>query len=211
VPNRYFGAFTDGSVKARGIDLRRRDAPPFVAQAQRDMLDCLARAESAADLPARVNQAVRILGRRMRELRAGSVPLEELLVGKRLSKELDGYRVPSPGARAVMQLQAAGKSARPGQRVRLLYTRSPEGVYAWNLPRPPEPAAVDWRYYQELLLRAGSALLQPFGLDEEALRVAVSLDLGAQLCLPLRAWKRQRPSRPDPILAPGPNKEQGAW
>ena len=51
VPNRYFGVFQDGSTKARGIDLRRRDSAPWVADTQREMLRCLARAETPAALP----------------------------------------------------------------------------------------------------------------------------------------------------------------
>ena len=193
VPNRYFGVFQDGSIKARGIDLRRRDSAPFVADVQREMLRCLARVQSPADLQRQVPEAVDILRRRLHALRAGRVPLEDLLVGKKLSKELAGYRVLSPGARAVMQLQAAGKSVRPGQRVRLIFTRGGAGVHAWDLPHPPDPAAVNVDHYQKLLLRAAANLLQPFGLNEEALLIWVRDDLGRQLELPLRVWRRRRP------------------
>jgi len=203
VPNRYFGVFQDGSVKARGIDLRRRDSAPFVADTQREMLRCLAHAQNSADLQWQVPEAVGILSRRLHALRAGRVPLEDLLVGKKLSKELAGYRVLSPGARAVMQLQAAGKSVRPGQRVRLIFTRGGAGVHAWDLPHPPDPAAVNVDHYQELLLRAAANLLQPFGLNEEALLIWVRSDLGRQLELPLCTWRRHRPPpiiRVDPAL-----------
>lgn len=193
VPNRYFGVFQDGSVKARGIDLRRRDAAPFVADVQREMLHCLAHAQNPADLQQQVTEAVDILRRRLAALRASRVPLEDLLVGKKLSKQIAGYRVLSPGARAVMQLQAAGKSVRPGQRVRLIFTCGGAGVHAWDLPYPPDLAAVDVEHYQKLLLRAAANLLQPFGLDEDALLVRVRADLGRQLELPLRAWHRRRP------------------
>ncbi|MCJ7603428.1 MAG: hypothetical protein MUO63_18250, partial [Desulfobulbaceae bacterium] len=193
VPNRYFGVFQDGSVKARGIDLRRRDVAPFVADVQREMLLCLAHGQSPADLQRQVPEAVDILRRRLDALRAGKVSLTDLLVGKKLSKELAGYRVPSPGARAAMQLQAAGKSVRPGQRVKLIFVRGAAGVHAWDLPHPPDPSAVNIDHYQELLLRAASNLLQPFGLDEEALLIWVRGDLGRQLKLPLRTWRRRRP------------------
>jgi len=99
-----------------------------------------------------------------------------LLVGKKLSKELAGYRVPSPGARAVMQLQANGKAVRPGQRVRLLYTRGEPGVFAWDLPGQPNPAELDVDYYCQLLLRAASAILQPFGVEEKELEIMVNVD-----------------------------------
>ena len=190
VPNRYFGVFQDGSVKARGIDLRRRDSAPFIADVQREMLRCLARAENPDQLREKVASVVALLREHLRALKDGRVPLEDLLVGKKLSKELEGYRVPSPGARAAMQLLAAGKSVRPGQRVRLLFTRGNPGVHAWNLPKAPELAALDTDYYEELLLRAASNLLQPFGLNEEELRVWTRDDLGEQLDLPLHAWHR---------------------
>jgi DNA polymerase II len=195
VPNRYFGVFQDGSIKARGIDLRRRDVAPFVADVQREMLLCLAGGQSPDDLKRQVPEAVDILRRRLAALRAGRVPLTELLVGKKLSKELAGYRVPSPGARAAMQLQTAGKSIRPGQRVKLIFVRGQYGVHAWDLPHPPDPAAVDVDHYQKLLLRAASNLLQPFGLDEEALLIWVRGDLGRQLKLPLHTWRRRRPPK----------------
>jgi len=188
VPNRYFGVFQDGSVKARGIDLRRRDAAPYVADAQREMLRCLAHASSPDDLQKRVPQAVDILRRRLQSLRQGRVPLEELIVGKKLSKELAAYRVPSPGAKAVMQLQAAGKSARPGQRIKLIFTRGAYGVHAWDLPQPLPVSAVDVDRYQTLLLRAAANLLQPFGLDEEELLIWVRSDFGKQLELPFKVW-----------------------
>ena len=202
VPNRYFGVFQDGSVKARGIDLRRRDSAPFVADVQLEMLHYLAHAENPDDLCARVRGAVEILRRRLEALRAGTVPLEDLLVGKRLSKELGGYRVPSPGARAAMQLLEAGKTVRPGQRVWLLFTRGADKVRAWNLPGQTDPAALDVDYYQELLLRAASNLLQPFGLDETQLLVWVREDLGEQLQLPLNAWHRERQQRVFPVCLP---------
>jgi len=191
VPNRYFGVFQDGSVKARGIDLRRRDSAPFVADVQREMLRCLARAKNPQELCGQVDEAVSMLRSHLEALKEGRIALENLIVGKKMSKELGGYRVPSPGARAAMQLLEAGKTVRPGQRVRLVFTRGDPGVHAWNLPKPPSPAEIDVEYYTELLLRAASSLLQPFGLSEEDLRILTRSDLGEQLDLPIHAWKRE--------------------
>ncbi len=42
VANRYFGVFQDGSLKIRGIETRRRDAPPFVAETQLQILELMA-------------------------------------------------------------------------------------------------------------------------------------------------------------------------
>jgi DNA polymerase-2 len=170
VANRYFGVFQDGSLKIRGIEARRRDTPPFIAQTQLEMLQILAQALSPnpADLP--LSQVLALLRRQLAALRAGRVPLKDLLVSQKLSRTLDEYRTPSPVARAVAQLAAVGKQASPGQRIRFLYTRGEPGVYAWNLPQPPNPASVDVNRYSELLLRAASAVLQPFMVSEVRLR-----------------------------------------
>jgi len=101
------------------------------------------------------------------------VPLSALVVGQKLSRALEEYRSPSPAARAAAQLQAAGKSTRPGQRVRLLFTLGEPGIYAWDLPDPPDPASVDVARYTTLLLRAASAVLGPLGLSEADLRQRV--------------------------------------
>jgi hypothetical protein len=44
------------------------------------------------------------------------------------------------------------------------------GVQAWDLPKPPNPAAIDVHRYQELLLRTARTMLEPLGVDESTLR-----------------------------------------
>ncbi len=170
VPNRYFGVFQDGTIKMRGIEARRRDSPPFIVQAQMAILQRLARAPDAGRLGEQLPAIVAFLRQQLTALRTGRVPLEGLLVSQRLSRELHEYRSPSPAARAGAQLASAGKDVRPGQRVKFLYTRGAPGVYAWDLPIPPNPATVDIVRYGVLLTRAASTVLQPLGVDENTLR-----------------------------------------
>ncbi len=159
VANRYFGVFEDGSIKARGIAARRRDTPAFIAKVQMELVDVLARASQPEEcLP----EARALLNRRLSELRAGRVPLEQLLLAQRLTRDVDAYRSPSPAARAAAQLQKAGKVTKPGQRVRFLFTLGKPGVYAWDLPQPPDPKSLDLPRYRDLLLRAAQEVLDPF-------------------------------------------------
>jgi DNA polymerase II len=109
VPNRYFGIFQDGSIKVRGIEARRHDTPPFITQTQMKILEILAKAPSADHLPDFFPEAHKYIGQRFDDLVKGRVPLEELLVSQRLSRELSEYSSPSPAAKAVWQLQAEGK------------------------------------------------------------------------------------------------------
>jgi DNA polymerase-2 len=162
VPNRYFGFFQDGSFKVRGIDARRRDMPPFIVNTQMDMLKILGKAENTSKLSLYIPQAQALLRQRMSDLRHGRVPLDQLVMGQKLSRELKAYKDPSPAARALMQLQTAGKDKRPGQRVRFLYVRNQVGVHAWDLPEKPSRDAIDVEYYLELLQRAAETVLSPF-------------------------------------------------
>jgi DNA polymerase II len=170
VANRYFGVFQDGSLKMRGIEARRSDTAPFIAQAQLDMLERMAQVPNACELPACLPDLLDLLRSRLACLRSRRVPLVELLVSQKLSRRLDEYHTPSPAARAATQLESVGKSLRPGQRVRFIFTRGEPGVYAWDLPASPDPATLDLARYAELLLRAGATVLQPLGVSEETLR-----------------------------------------
>ncbi|MFN2304873.1 MAG: DNA polymerase domain-containing protein [Anaerolineales bacterium] len=189
VANRYFGVFQDGSIKVRGIDARRRDSTPFVSEAQMYLLKLLAsKAEPEQALP----EALDFLQERLRALREGQVKLPDLLVKQRLGRKLEAYRSPSPAARAVLQLKAAGKALRPGQRVPFLYTLGKPGVFAWDIPHKPDPRAVDVARYQRLLLRAAGIVLESWGLDEETLTKKV-LSGAKQLRLPVNF--RKHPQR----------------
>ncbi len=159
VANRYFGVFQDGSPKVRGIEARRRDTPPWIANLQMQILEVLAQAPSAEELPATLPAARRCLAQALQDLRGGRVPLPDLLFAQKLSRELEAYTSPSPAARAAAQLMAYGKSVRPGQRVRFIFTHGRPGVYAWDQPTPPDPRTVDVPRYTTLVQRAAETIL----------------------------------------------------
>ncbi len=94
------------------------------------------------------------------------MPLEDLLVTQRLSREIAQYKDPSPAARAAAQLEAIGQHVRPGQKVRFLLLRGSAGVHAWNLPAAPEVGQLDFARYRELTIRAASNIFAPLGISE---------------------------------------------
>jgi DNA polymerase-2 len=163
VPNRYFGVFQNGEIKVRGIEARRRDTPPFIAKMQMEMLEILARAPSADDLPEYFPLASALVENKIRALREGRVPLEDLLITQKLSRELENYRTPSPAARAAMQLVKAGKHLSAGQRVRFLFTRGEPGVYAWDMSDSFDRRMLDIQRYQRLLLGAKDTIMDSLG------------------------------------------------
>jgi len=173
VPNRYFGVFQDGSLKVRGLETRRRDTPAWIGAVQMEMIEMLAKVEDADRLPDQLPALVELLRARLAELRSGRIPLDDLLVGQRLTRDLEKYTVPSPAARAAAQLAAVGKHVRPGQRVRFLLLRGQPDVHAWDLPVLPDAERLDLSRYRELLMRAASSVTQPLGVDQPTLEAWV--------------------------------------
>jgi len=196
VANRYFGVFRDGTLKVRGLEARRGDTPPFIARTQMEMIELLARDYPPDARPAGVMQALGLLRRRLNRLRSGKVPLEELVVSQRLSREIEAYKSLSPVARSLQQLQAVGKEMRPGQRVRFVYTRGRPGVYAWDLPAPPDTRTLDLERYAVLLLRAACAVLEPFGLSPQLITGLAQNVQTQQLRFKLEQRNKSQRSKP---------------
>lgn len=169
VANRYYGVFQDGSLKLRGIEARRHDTPPFIAQVQIEILQHLARAAPDQLPESYLRGVVVLLRRRLADLESGQIEAASLLVTQRVSRAGREYQVSSPAARAIKQLDSEGKELRAGQYVQFLYTCGEPGVYAWNQFAPPDPKALDLKRYGDLLLRAAGSVLQPL-IDEVSLR-----------------------------------------
>jgi DNA polymerase II len=164
VPNRYFGVFADGEIKYRGIELRRHDTPPWVAKTQLAILQCLAQAKTLEQARDFLPQAQAIAEQARRDLHAGRVPLDELVVSQRLSRAVDEYKSPPPAARAARQWLAAGKSVAAGQVMRFVYTRGHPGVWAVGCGEL-DVRRVDVDTYLKLLNRAIGSVLDVFGAD----------------------------------------------
>ena len=63
VPNRFFAVAEDGSLKVRGLELRRHDTPPLVARMQQEALDVVAEAHDFPSYAAKMEEAREILRR----------------------------------------------------------------------------------------------------------------------------------------------------
>ena len=139
------------------------------------ILEILAKAPDADGLKDVLPKAQAFVDKQLTLLRRGKVPLEKLLVSQRLTREVGEYSSPSPAARAVKQLQATGRTVRPGQRVRFLFTLGKPGVHAWDVPDQPDPRSVDLPRYRTLFNRAVQTVLAPIqqsvngGVESECL------------------------------------------
>jgi DNA polymerase-2 len=159
VPNSYFGVFQDGAFKMRGIEARRSDTPLFIAQMQVDMLEVLARAPSVDELPQYIPLASALVEKNLKALRESQIPLKDLIISTKLSRDIEDYKAPSRAARAAVELVKAGRHVSAGQRVKYLLTRGGSGVSAWGLEKPFDKRRVNLKKYARLLIRARNTIL----------------------------------------------------
>jgi len=166
VPNQYFGAFQDGTLKYRGIELRRRDTTLWVRKTQLKALEILARANTPYEFADRIPDVMALVEGAKRDLRIGRVPLGELLIRQRLSRTIEAYKTPSPAARAARQLQAQGRQFAPGQSLEFLFARNASGVHAWELKEALDIGKLDTKRYYKLLDRAIQTVLNPLSSNQ---------------------------------------------
>ncbi|TMI43671.1 hypothetical protein E6H19_08790 [Candidatus Bathyarchaeota archaeon] len=177
VLNRYYGIFEDGKPKVRGIDVRRHDTPEIVRQCQTEMLDILTKARDSNEFRLLIPSALKVLERFVDSLRDGSVPLEDLVIVRNLSKNPDEYTHQVPQAIAARHLVAQGGSVHAGQQVSYILTSD-----RTRTALPPEVVGEDTVYdserYVDLLCSSAANLLLPLGYDAKYLR---SMFKGSQM------------------------------
>jgi DNA polymerase-2 len=164
VATRYFGVFGDGTLKVRGLACRRRDTPPFVRRAQEELLARLAQAATAPELAALRPELEEMAEGFRRRLREGSVNPRDLVVTRVLSQPAADYRVDTPTALAARQLDAAGISVQPGEKVRYVHREKKGGPKETRIQAAPFLETLDdydAAFYGEMLERAIHEVMLP--------------------------------------------------
>ncbi len=171
VLNRYYGIFQDGRLKVRGIDLRRHDTPGIVRRCQTDMLTVLSKADNSEEFMALIPEALVVVKSYVHLIRTGTVPVEELMIEKRLSKNPNEYRNLVPQAIAARHLAAEGMEVHAGQTINYILTYDKSSI-THNRALPAElmneGSGFDSERYVDLLLSSTANLLLPFGYDVTA-------------------------------------------
>jgi DNA polymerase-2 len=138
VPNRFFCVSDEGELKVRGLECRRHDTPPFVTRMQREVLAILAEARDFSTYCDKLHEAREVYERYQERLHDGTVPAEELVIRKRLTKAPASYQKNSSTAIAARQLDRAGVKLRPGENIEFIITDADSSliddrVRAWTL------------------------------------------------------------------------------
>ncbi|NIO36376.1 hypothetical protein GTO27_01590, partial [Candidatus Bathyarchaeota archaeon] len=117
VLNRYYGVKEDGRIKVRGLEVRRRDTPKFVYDAQMEMIRVLATACDSKAFVEKIPEALKVVKEYRRKLIDGEVPFWDLIVTKRLSKNPEDYTQKVSQLIAAEQLLKEGVEISAGKKV----------------------------------------------------------------------------------------------
>jgi DNA polymerase elongation subunit (family B) len=173
VLNRYYGIFQDGKLKVRGIDLRRHDTAGIVRRCQTDVLTTLSKADNSEEFMTLIPEALTVVRSYVHLIRSGAIPVEELVIEKRLSKNPNEYRNLVPQAIAAKHLAAEGMEVHAGQTINYILTYDKSRINQ-NRALPTElmdeGSDFDSERYVDLLLSSVVNLLLPFGYDLAALK-----------------------------------------
>jgi DNA polymerase elongation subunit (family B) len=152
VPARYYGVFSNGEIKARGIEVRQRISPLVVKHFQMQVLERMAQCSTRAEMRSLLPELRALLS-----TTADSLPKlkgEELAFNVRVSKT--DYKHDIAQRHAVEQLKKKGVQVQPGMTVRFVHTL--HGVVLLDDYKGQPDAG----HYRKLLERALYVLYQPF-------------------------------------------------
>jgi DNA polymerase elongation subunit (family B) len=167
----YWGIKSDGELKVRGIEVRRRDIPNIVKDAQYTLIDVFKGATSVEEFMDRIPDAKKNLFEYVDRILSGKVSREELTIKQRISRKPSAYKVNSYQAVAARQLERSGVVASAGKNVRYIILNAeadpnfPEKKVILSDLYDPRKHQYDKRKYIELLKRAFENLF-PFEFPE---------------------------------------------
>ncbi|MCB4757538.1 MAG: hypothetical protein LHV69_11005, partial [Elusimicrobia bacterium] len=157
VPNRYYGAFTTGETKARGIELRRHDAPLFIKRLQEELLRVMAQARNVKELSVLRAAIEGIIDDYRDRLKAGKFSPAELAIHTRLTRKPSAYVHDTLSALAAKKLAASGVRLHPGDMIAYVVAEEHDKVKDWRvtpLALIEDAFEYDLKFYGRLLDRA---------------------------------------------------------
>jgi DNA polymerase elongation subunit (family B) len=141
------------------------------------MLTILAKANNSSEFMTLIPEALATVKSYVQLVRDGNIPVEELVIEKRLSKNPNEYRNMIPQAIAALHLAAEGRKVHAGQTTSYILTCNKAKI-THNRALPTElmdeGSVYDSERYVDLLLSSTVNLLLPFRYDLPAMRKLVN-------------------------------------
>jgi DNA polymerase-2 len=166
----------NGKVKLRGIEVRRRDTPRFVYDAQLKMINVLAAANNSKEFVTKIPEALEVVKDYRQRLLDGEVPVWDLIVTKHMSKNPRKYKQHVSQVIAAEQLMREGAEVHAGKNIRFLFTDAENKRYDRRVKAEQLMEAgvnADTKKYLLLLYTSAASLLSFAGYTMESVYDAV--------------------------------------
>ena len=167
----YWGIKSNGEVKVRGIEVRRRDMPKIVKDAQYTFIDVFQGATSVEEFKKRIPEAKKKLFEYVERVYSGKVSRDDLTIKQKISRSPNQYKVNTYQAVAARQLERSGIIASAGKNVRYIILNAdadpnfPEKKVILSDLYDEKKHEYDRKKYVELLKRAFENIF-PFEFPE---------------------------------------------
>ena len=171
VPNRYYGVFNSGKIKVRGIELRRRDAPPLIKNFQTEVLEVLASSDSVEDFRSRFGDCLKLFRRYCKKLFSNDFVRSDLAVRKRVSRGVEMYKGVTAESIVLRHLIAEGVTVYPGETVEYVIrdVKAKNPMLRYVPLSQKLDGRVDVHKYIWLLAGALESLLCGFGFSRKSI------------------------------------------
>ncbi len=172
VLNRYYGVMEDGKIKVRGLEVRKRDTPRFVFDAQTEMINILATANNTVELRMKIPSALDVVRRYRQKLLDGEVPINDLIISKSMSKNPEQYHQHVSQVIAAEQLIKSGMEVHAGNSVKFIFTHSKHKKHERRVKASQlieKGVEADIEKYLMLLYSAAANLLSFSGYTTESI------------------------------------------
>jgi DNA polymerase I len=162
VLNRYYGVMESGKLKVRGIEVRKRDTPRFVYDAQMEMINVFSAADNSREFMQKIPEALEVVKVYRQKLLSGEVPIEDLIISKHLSKNPKHYKQHVSQVIAAEQLIKEGSEVHAGNSVHFIFTDSTNKRFDRRVKAKQlldKRVNPDERKYLQLLYTSAASLL----------------------------------------------------
>jgi DNA polymerase I len=181
---KYFAQGESG-WKIRGVELRQHSTCKWVREIQEEILGHLKSCPTDLALANSIKTYLRRLG----EMRRGEVPLIDLVIRRRVKKDVAGYKVQNLTYSALARGRLMGQENPPGRKIGFVVLSRGSAVPSERVRLESEVKSNseslkgktgDFRFYEALARRASFSILSPFGVSEDTLssggRIQTTLD-----------------------------------
>ena len=120
---RYFGITHSKEMIARGIEIRRHDAPNFIKEFQTELLYILFDCKDSPEVLSKgYENTLLLVTRTIDKIMTGEIHIDDLVISKMLRQDLTKYKNLFPHVSVALQLTEAGKSLVRGDIIQYIHT-----------------------------------------------------------------------------------------